>query len=83
MPRCRLLAGRGERTLRMDSTSTEDETQVRQLSLIETLDEAWLKLPLTIMQDVGPAVQTLGGILAIANNPLPELNRNLMENWSW
>jgi len=51
----------------VDCTPTEDEEQVREISLIESLDEWWLKLPLTIMQHVGPAVQTLAGILAITN----------------
>lgn len=43
------------------------QQQIRQVaeSLLDSLDDRkWLKLPFTVMQDVGPAVQTLAGILA-------------------
>ena len=35
--------------------------------LIEALESGWLKLPFAVMRDVGPAVQTLGGLLKITN----------------
>jgi len=35
------------------------------LSLLDSLSGEWIKLPLTIMADAGPAVQTLGGLLNI------------------
>jgi hypothetical protein len=36
--------------------------------LVEAIQRnSWLKLPLAVMQDVGPAVQTLGGVLKITN----------------
>ncbi len=38
-----------------------------EISLLASLNGEWLKLPLSIMRDVGPAVQTLGGILREAN----------------
>ena len=38
----------------------------REISLL-SLDGEWIKLPLAVMQDVGPAVQTLGGILKMTN----------------
>jgi hypothetical protein len=37
------------------------------ISLIESLDGEWLKLPLVIMRDVGPAVQTLASLLKVTN----------------
>lgn len=42
-------------------------TDARRISLLDTLDEDWIKLPLGIMQDVGPAVQTLGGLLKVTH----------------
>ena len=36
------------------------------ISLLDSLSREWLKLPLSIMRDVGPATQTLGGILRLA-----------------
>ena len=41
--------------------------EVQRISLLDSLRGEWLKLPLGIMQDVGPAVQTMGGLLAITN----------------
>lgn len=38
-----------------------------QFGLIDSLDQQWLKLPLLAMQEVGPAVQTLGGLLKVTN----------------
>ncbi len=38
-----------------------------EISLLDSLSHEWLKLPLSIMRDVGPAVQTLGGILRVAS----------------
>jgi DNA-binding MarR family transcriptional regulator len=49
----------------MDDTTTESDRQ--EISLLESLNSEWLKLPLRIMQDVGPAAQTMGGILKLTN----------------
>ena len=38
-----------------------------EISLLDSLNQEWIKLPLSIMRDVGPATQTLGGILKISN----------------
>ncbi len=35
--------------------------------LWDSLDQEWVKLPLAVMQDVGPAVQTLGGLLRLTD----------------
>jgi hypothetical protein len=35
---------------------------------LESLDGEWIKLPLQIMLDVGPAVQTLGGLVRLTNH---------------
>ena len=41
---------------------------VRGLSLEETLPRAnWLKVPFAVMRDVGPAVQTLAGVIEVVN----------------
>lgn len=42
-------------------------SQPQTIDLLGTLSGEWIKLPLVAMQDVGPAVQTLGGILKITN----------------
>ena len=48
--------------------TTGTAAAVEELDLIEALRrQGWLKLPLAVMQDVGPATQTLGGILRITN----------------
>ncbi len=44
-----------------------DQEGVQAFGLIDSLDQAWLKLPLTVMRDVGPATLTLGGLLKISN----------------
>ena len=49
----------------MDDTTDERETQ--EISLLESLNGEWIKMPLAAMQDVGPAVQTLGGLLKVTN----------------
>jgi hypothetical protein len=50
----------------MDSTARD--TGAKEISLIESLDlDSWIKLPLAVMRDVGPATQTLGGLLRLAN----------------
>lgn len=41
--------------------------QTRVFTLVESLDEQWIKLPLPIMQQCGPAVQTVGGLLKITS----------------
>ncbi|MFZ1933581.1 MAG: hypothetical protein WCB27_18790 [Thermoguttaceae bacterium] len=41
------------------------ENGVQEISLLESLNGEWLKLPLAVMRDVGPAVQTLGGLLEV------------------
>ena len=38
-----------------------------EISLLASLNGEWIKLPLLVMRDVGPAAQTLGGILKITN----------------
>jgi hypothetical protein len=38
---------------------------VEKIDLLASLDGEWLKLPLDVMRDVGPAVQTLGGLLKL------------------
>ena len=40
---------------------------VRHISLIDSLAEEWLKLPFAVMREVGPAAQTLGGLLKHTN----------------
>lgn len=42
-------------------------TPAESIDWLQTLDGEWLKLPLAAMRDVGPAVQTLGGLLAVTN----------------
>ncbi|MGA7698070.1 MAG: hypothetical protein WCB27_00560 [Thermoguttaceae bacterium] len=44
---------------------TANEYDRQEISLLESLDDEWLKLPLTVMRDVGPTVQTLGGLLKV------------------
>lgn len=44
---------------------SENGREVRYISLVDSLTEYWLKLPLAVMRDVGPAVQTLGGLLHV------------------
>lgn len=39
----------------------------RQISLIDSLSESWFKLPFVVMHDVGPATQTLAGLLNLTN----------------
>ncbi len=48
-------------------TTLADAHPREEISLLASLNGEWLKLPLSIMRDVGPAVQTLGGILREAN----------------
>ena len=62
------------------------------ISLLHSLNGEWLKLPFAAMRDIGPAAQTLGGILAITSTetfsaasriaersrlPLPTVRRHL------
>lgn len=50
--------------------STEDSNQIEpphQLTLLDCTDGEWLKLPTAVMRDVGPAAQTLAGLLKITN----------------
>jgi len=42
-------------------------TEAEKISLLESLGGEWIALPLTVMRDAGPAVQTLGGLLKITN----------------
>ncbi|MEI8371859.1 MAG: hypothetical protein WCJ35_03385 [Planctomycetota bacterium] len=37
----------------------------KSISLLDSLDGNWFKLPLAVMQDVGPAAQTLAGLMRI------------------
>jgi hypothetical protein len=38
-----------------------------EISLRDSLDAEWIKLPLAVMRDVGPACQTLGGLLKLTS----------------
>ena len=49
----------------MDFSTTENGRQ--EISLLESLNSAWIKLPFEIMRDVGPAVQTLGALLKVTD----------------
>src|SRR5438045_296783 len=51
----------------MDAHKHTGSESPRQFGLIESLDREWLKLPTAIMNDVGPATQTLAGLLKIAS----------------
>ena len=44
---------------------TTKDASVERLSLLDSLVGEWIKLPLAAVQDVGPAAQTLGGLLAL------------------
>ena len=48
-------------------TTLADVPTREEISLLASLTGEWLKLPLSIVRDVGPATQTLGGILKISN----------------
>jgi hypothetical protein len=39
----------------------------RHIDLVESLDGDWLKLPIAVMRDLGPAAQTLAGLLKVTN----------------
>jgi hypothetical protein len=46
----------------------DDAGQPERITLVGSLDkDQWIKLPLAAMQTVGPAVQTLGGLLKVTN----------------
>ena len=50
------------------STITTPEQESKRFGLIDSLaSEPWLKLPYAVMRDVGPAVQTLGGLLRLSD----------------
>lgn len=53
-------------TVGKDTTSAP-KSNTEYISILASLDEEWLKLPLAVMRDVGPAVQTLGGLLNLTN----------------
>jgi len=38
----------------------------RSISLLDSLNEPWFKLPLAVMQDAGPAAQTLAGLMKVS-----------------
>lgn len=47
------------------------EPATRQFGLVESLDLGhWIKLPLAVMRDAGPAAQTLGGLLKLSQKPM-------------
>jgi len=52
---------------RMDSTTDADDRQPEYISLVDSLTREWIKLPLAVMQDCGPAAQTLGGLLKVTD----------------
>lgn len=58
------IAARPCRNGTPDSPNSQRE---RRISLIDSLSGEWLKLPLAAMREVGPVVQTLGGILNMTN----------------
>ena len=41
--------------------------EAQEIPLVDSLRGEWIKLPLAVMQDVGPAAQTLGGLLKVTN----------------
>lgn len=47
--------------------STTNTDGIQRISLFDSLDGEWLKLPKAAMLDVGPAAQTLGAIMKISN----------------
>ena len=47
--------------------STTNTDGVQRISLFDSLDGEWIKLPKAAMLDVGPAAQTLGAIMRISN----------------
>jgi hypothetical protein len=49
----------------MDSTT--DERGRQEISLLDSLNGEWIKLPLAVVRDIGPAAQTLGGLLKVTN----------------
>ncbi len=51
----------------MKDQYNDQNNQVEKTSLLDSLDQEWLKLPISAMVDVGQATQTLAGILRIAN----------------
>jgi hypothetical protein len=40
---------------------------LEEITLVDSLGCEWLKLPLAVMRDAGPAVQTLGGLLKVTS----------------
>ena len=51
----------------MASIITDPQEAVQTVSLIDTLDGEWFKLPTRAMVECGPAAQCLGGLLKITN----------------
>jgi hypothetical protein len=49
----------------MDDNTNNEGVQV--YCLFATLEQSWFKMPHQIMQDIGPATQTLAGILKLTN----------------
>jgi hypothetical protein len=47
----------------MDFTPTQKSPEAH--SLIDSLEQEWIKLPFAVMREVGPAAQTLGGLLSV------------------
>ena len=52
---------------RPDAHPAHSEGHGHQITLLDSLEGNWLKLPEAIMRDCGSATQTLGGLLAITN----------------
>ena len=48
-------------------TTLTDVSTREEISLLDSLNQEWLKLPLSIVRDVGSSTQTLGGILRHSN----------------
>ncbi|NLX99930.1 MAG: hypothetical protein GXY83_27850 [Rhodopirellula sp.] len=51
----------------MDFTTDNTNRQVEYISLVDSLTREWIKLPLAVMQDCGPAAQTFGGLLRVTD----------------
>lgn len=45
----------------------DTDTEVQHITLIDSLNGEWLKVPSAVMKDCGPAVQTMAGILRITD----------------
>src|SRR5262245_17690349 len=49
----------------IEATELERKAEVQHSTLLSSLNEQWFKLPIEAVRDVGPASQTLAGLLKI------------------